>query len=73
MQDRLKAIEWFQKAASQGHIKAQFNLNTMHNNSEDAVQNYANDIETVTANDTQSKFEVPDGYRLPINADIIDD
>ena len=30
MQDFLKAVEWFQKAAEQGHAKAQFTLGLMY-------------------------------------------
>ena len=39
-QDFQKAAEWYQKAAEQGHAKAQFNLGVMYANGEGVSQNY---------------------------------
>lgn len=65
LQDRFKAIEWFQKAANQGHIKAKFNIEAM--NADSRV------MDQQSTNSEKPTFEVPLGYRLPTKADNTND
>jgi hypothetical protein len=37
-QDNAKAVEWYQKAADQGHARAQFNLGVKYANGEGVTQ-----------------------------------
>ena len=39
-QDYFKAVEWYQKAADQGHAAAQYNLGIMYKNGLGVKQNY---------------------------------
>ena len=40
-QDYFKAVEWYQKAAEQGEVHAQYNLGNMYDNGQGVKQDYA--------------------------------